>query len=101
MEPLIAVAVASSVMTKFWEKNGEIIAEETFAASKNFTQKLMEKYPILLRLLKESLKNCLIMEELFWKLKRLLSGHAKLIIFSFPNPLSTFSIYAASLSRLS
>ena len=30
-----------------------------------------------------------------------LSGHAKLIIYSFPNPLSTFSIYAASLSRLS
>ena len=29
------------------------------------------------------------------------SGHAKLIIYSFPNPLSTFSIYAASLSRLS
>ena len=31
----------------------------------------------------------------------LISGHAKLIIYSFPNPLSTFSIYAASLSRLS
>ena len=30
-----------------------------------------------------------------------LSGHVKLIIYSFPNPLSTFSIYAASLSRLS
>ena len=30
-----------------------------------------------------------------------LSGHAKLIIYSSPNPLSTFSIYAASLSRLS
>jgi hemolysin activation/secretion protein len=47
MEPLIAVAtaIASSVMTKFWEKNGEIIAEETFAASKHFTQKLREKVP--------------------------------------------------------
>ena len=29
-----------------------------------------------------------------------ISGHAQLIIYSFPNPLSTFSIYAVSLSRL-
>ena len=31
----------------------------------------------------------------------LITGSGLLVIYSFPNPLSTFSIYAASLSRLS